>query len=304
MTTYDLTASLTADPGVHVVQTGVDRPIAAAMPDREAGAGALSWVSPAGLASAPERVAAFGGVLLVVPDGTDVAGIDEACTVVASARPKLTFSRAVEASLPHLLGERWPATGESPVHSEATVHPSARLAAGAVVGAGVVLEAEVSVGPNTCLANTTVERGATIGANASIGLDGFGFERDADGSLMRFPHVGRVRICAGASVGSNTCIDRGALGETVIGPGAKVDNLVHVAHNVQVGAGALVIAHAMLGGSATVGEKAWIAPSASVMNQVAVGDAAVVGMGAVVIRPVEAGTTVAGNPARPLTPRP
>ena len=300
MTTHAAARYLAQAHGATVLQAGADRTVTAAAPDREAGPGALAWVSPAGLASDPGRVAAFAGALLVVPLGTDVAGVDAACTVVAAAVPKLVFGVAVVLCLPELLGERWPALGEPPVHPDAVVDPTATLACGVVIGAGVVVEAGASVGPNTVLAHTTVEAGATVGANCSVGLDGFGFERDAAGALVRFPHVGRVRIAAGASVGSNTCIDRAALGETVVGRGAKVDNLVHVAHNVRIGEDSLVIAHAMLGGSVRVGARAWIAPSAAVINQATVGDDAVVGLGAVVIRSVAAGETVAGNPARPI----
>ena len=279
-----------------VVQPGADQPVTDAAPDRAAGPGALAWVSPRGLAEAPERARAFRGAFLVVPEGADAAGLDAACTVVASARPKVAFARALGLAFPERIGPQWGA----PVHAEARIDPTARLAHGVVVGAGVVVEAGVTVGPNTCLAHVTVERGATLGANCSVGLDGFGLARDAAGALVRMPHVGRVRIGAGAQVGSNTCIDRGALGETVVGAGACIDNLVHVAHNVQIGEGALVIAHAMLGGSAAVGARAHVAPGACVLNQTAVGDDATVGMGAVVIRPVAAGATVVGNPARPL----
>lgn len=298
MTTHALAEHL--GDAVRVVQAGTDQPVTEALPDRDAGPGALAWVSPAGLEAYADRIAAFCGAFLVVPEGADAAGIDAACTVVAAGRPKVAFARAVEAALPERLGAGWPETGR--IHAEARIDAGARLAPGVVVGAGVVIEADVMVGPNTCLAHVTVERGASLGANCSVGLDGFGFARDTDGALVRFPHVGRVRIGAGASIGSNTCIDRGALGETVVGAGARVDNLVHVAHNVQIGEGALVIANAMLGGSAIVGARAHVAPSASVLNQITVGDDATLGMGAVVIRPVAAGQTVVGNPARPLRP--
>jgi len=115
--------------------------------------------------------------------------------------------------------------------------------------------------------------------------------------------VGRVVIDEDVEIGCNTCVDRGALGNTYLRSGARIDNLVHIAHNADIGSHALVIAHAMVAGSATIGERAWIAPSAAIMNQLTVGAGAIVGLGAVVVKSVEPGTTVVGNPAKPLAPR-
>ena len=301
MTTHALATHLADLPGTSVLALGPDVDLSGAAPDAQAQPGDIAWISPRALGSEPSRMAAFGGSLLVVPAD---APPDElpAATVVAASAPKLVFSRAVEAALPHLIGDGWAPDG-GPIHPEAEVAPGATLAPGVVLGAGVVIEGGARIGPNTCIAHTTIERGATVGANCSIGLAGFGFSRDPDGALVQFPHVGRVRIGPGAIVGSNTCIDRGSLGETVVGAGTCIDNLVHVAHNVRIGENSLVIALAMLGGSVTIGDRAWVAPSSAVINQKSIGDDAVVGLGAVVIRDVEPGQTVVGNPAKPLAPR-
>ena len=102
-------------------------------------------------------------------------------------------------------------------------------------------------------------------------------------------------------IGSNTCIDRGAIGNTEIGSGTKIDNLVHIAHNVVIGVNCLLIANSMIGGSAVVGKNVWIAPSAALKNQVEIGENSLIGMGAVVIRDVAPGLTIAGNPAKTLS---
>ena len=283
---------------------GPDAALTGAATDADAAAGDVAWASQKGLAARPDRLAAFAGALVVVPAAADAARVPATATVVPAADPKVAFSVLAGHLFPDLLSAGWPGHADAPVAPDAQIGRGVVLAHGVVLGAGVVLEDGVRVGPNTCLAHTTVEAGAEIGANCSVGLPGFGYARRADGSLLRFPHLGRVRIARGASVGSNTCIDRGSLGTTVVGAGARLDNLVHVAHNVEIGAGALVIAHAMIGGSSVIGARAWIAPSAAVIDHVSVGADAVVGMGAVVTRPVEAGAVVVGSPARPLPPRP
>ncbi|MCG3777070.1 MAG: UDP-3-O-acylglucosamine N-acyltransferase [Nitrospira sp.] len=96
------------------------------------------------------------------------------------------------------------------------------------------------------------------------------------------------------------CIDRGTLSDTVIGNGARIDNLTHISHNCQIGAHAVVVCQVSMCGSTKLGDYAWISPSAAVLNQIEVGSGAFVGMGAVVIRDVADGEVMVGNPARAL----
>jgi UDP-3-O-[3-hydroxymyristoyl] glucosamine N-acyltransferase len=270
--------------------------------DSAAVPGELSWISPKRFRQGPPDLRAFRGSLLLVPS-EGMPAPSESLPVVGCHAPKLAFTRVVDRYFKHLLEVEWPASGPSSVAADAVIGRNVRLAPGVVIGPNTALADGVSVGPNTCIANSSVSAGVRIGANCTIGLPGFGYERDESGQYSRFPHVGRVRIEEDVEIGSNTCIDRGALGDTVIGRGCKIDNLVHIAHNVVLGANVLVIANAMVAGSVTVGDGAWIAPSASVLNQLTIGEGATVGLGAVVIRPVDPGATVAGNPARPLERR-
>lgn len=264
--------------------------------DREAGPGEMAWISPKHAAREPARLTGFRGALLLAPVDAPASG----AAIVRCRRPKLAFTRAVNEFFPTLLESAWPRQGGAPIDPGATIGAGATLAAGVVIGPEVILGERVSVGPNTCIAHCRVGANVTIGANCSIGLPGFGYEKDEDGRWWRFPHIGRVVIDDGVEIGSNTCIDRGALGETRIGAGAKIDNLVHIAHNVVVGKNAVVIANSMIGGSAVIGDGVWVAPSVSVMNQATIGAGATLGMGAVVLKPVEANAVMVGNPARPL----
>lgn len=140
--------------------------------------------------------------------------------------------------------------------------------------------------------NVVIGDRVTIKANAVIGGEGFGFINGKNPA-----HHGRVVIGNDVHIGSCTCIDRGTLGDTIIGDGAMIDNLVHIAHNAVIGKGASVIANAMIAGSCEIGDKAWVAPSASVRNGLSIGSDAMVGIGAVVVSDVNDGQTVMGNPA-------
>lgn len=181
----------------------------------------------------------------------------------------------------------------------------AHIGEGTHIGHNVVL-GEVSIGNNCEIGNNVVIKSGTaignnveIGDNTTIGGVGFGYVDLPDGSTFQVPHLGGVKIADGVHIGSNTCIDRGSIGNTVIGENSRIDNLVHIAHNVQIGKGVFVIAGAEISGSVKIGDKAWIAPNACVREGLIIGAGAVVGLGSVVVKDVAEGTTVMGVPARP-----
>lgn len=191
------------------------------------------------------------------------------------------------------------------IHPTAIIDPSVSIADGVYVGPHVSIGVDCSVGEGTVIhpnvaiyPRTRIGANVTVHANTVIGATGFGYERDASGELVAFPHVGGVVIEDHVEIGSNTSIDRGTLGDTIIKAGAKIDNLVHVAHNVVVGQDVCLIALAMVGGSSRVGARSWISPSASIRDGLEIGEDATVGLGAVVVKNVESGSIVMGAPAR------
>ena len=223
-------------------------------------------------------------------------------TLIAVPDPRLAFIRIVT-KLFHVA----PPAG---IHPTAVVDASAKVDPTASIGPHVVVEGDCEVGPMSVLrANVILLRKTSIGARVTvhpgtiIGTDGFGYQRGSDGEADKFPHLGGVRVEDDVEIGSNTCIDRGALEDTVIGSGTKIDNLVHIAHNVRIGRNVFIIANSQIAGSVVIDDGAHVAPSATILNQLKIGAGATVGLGAVVTRDVPPGATVMSTPARQLPDR-
>lgn len=284
---------LWGDPGRSIDRVG---PLPTASP------GCLTFISEA--PPAPEIAGLVGrlrGTVVICRQETAAALISSevAATVLPAENPRLTFLRAVDRFFPP---ER-PVQG---IHPTAFVDPTAKIHQAASVGPYCVIGAGCEVGAGTVLhAHVSLYRGVKVGARVSInggtviGADGFGYERNETGELEKFPHIGGVTIEDDVEIGSNTSIDRGVLEDTYIARGARIDNQVHIAHNVYVGQDAAVIAQCMVGGSAQIGDRAWLAPASILMNKAVVGADATVGLGAVVIKKVADGETVMGSPAVP-----
>lgn len=267
--------------------------------DERAGPGELAWVSDVVARTEPERLSSFAGSVLICPRSA-VSQASPSCVVIGAESPKTLFAQVLDRFFSHLASITWPGA-HAHVATDAVIGERVELGPGVVIGSRVVIGNDVHIGPNTCIANAHISDFVRIGCNCSIGLAGFGYSRDEHGSWIRFPHLGGVRIESEVEIGSNTCIDRGSLGDTIIRRGAKIDNLVHVAHNCDIGDAALLIANSMIGGSTVVGASAWVAPSSAINNKLSVGKGATIGTGAVVIRDVPDGGTVVGNPAKPLS---
>jgi|GEM_PF-502363 len=185
------------------------------------------------------------------------------------------------------------------IHPQARIGANVRIGPFTVIGPDVEIADNVRIGSNCHLEHCSIGRDTILANNIAVGGTGFGYETDdATGEVLSFPHVGRVVIGERVEIGSSTCLDRGSIGDTIVGDDCKIDNLIHIAHNVRMGKRCKVIALAIIGGSCVIGDDAWIAPASAIRDWRSVGAGAVVGLGAVVTKDVAAGETVFGNPAR------
>jgi UDP-3-O-[3-hydroxymyristoyl] glucosamine N-acyltransferase len=178
---------------------------------------------------------------------------------------------------------------------------SVRIGAGCVLGDGVALGDDTQLYPGvTCYAGTALGRRVIVHAGAVLGSDGFGYVPGTGGGAHRkIPHVGRCLVGDDVEIGANTCIDRGSVDDTVIGSGTKIDNLVHVAHNVRIGARCLIMAEAGIAGSVQVEDEVIIAGQAGVGDHLTIGRGARLLVQSGIIADIPAGATVSGYPARP-----
>ena len=190
------------------------------------------------------------------------------------------------------------------IHPTAVIHNSVIIKKNTSIGPNTVIDKNVKIGEYCVIgSNIHIQKGTIIGnrvvirSNSTIGNWGFGFVKNDDNTNKSFPHFGSVIIEDDVQIGSSTCIDRGALGDTIIKKGAKIDNLVHVAHNVVIGENSLIIACTMIGGSTIIGDNSWVAPSVILRNGIKIGNNTTLGMGCLVTKDVPDSVSVAGFPA-------
>ncbi len=173
------------------------------------------------------------------------------------------------------------------------------LSPGAVIGPGVTIGRDCLIGPNAVIGFAIIGDRVSIHAGAVIGEAGFGAAGGPRG-VVDLPQLGRVVIQDGVTVGANSCIDRGAFTDTTIGENTKIDNLVHVAHNVRLGRNCVLAAYTGLSGSTVVGDGVAFGGKAGVADHLTIGSGASIGASASVFKDVPAGETWTGFPARPL----
>jgi len=262
-----------------------------------------------------QRAASSSAVCVVAGEGVALAGK----TVLRSAQPKVAFARAAEL----LLGRAPIASG---IHPTAIVAPLARISAGVGIGPYAVIGEDAHVGPGTQIgAHSVIGAGCWIGENcrihsrvtlyagvrlgnrveihsgAVIGADGFGYAF-GEGKYWKFPQAGIVEIADDVEIGANTTIDRGSLDDTRIAEGVKLDNLVHVGHNCQIGAHTVIAAQTGISGSSVLGNHVVVGGQVGIADHCRLEDRSVAGAQAGIPtgKTIRSGQTVWGTPAREI----
>jgi len=274
----------------------------------QAGPGELTFVSNPKYAAAARTTKA--AAVIVAEDFPAIPG-----AMLRAKDPYLTFARALEIF-------HQPLRYVPGVHPTAVVHASARIGAQAHIGPYVVIGEDVTIGANAVLlAHVVIYRGVQIGNNffahahavvrencrigsnvilqngVVIGGDGFGFAKAAEGRWHKIPQPAPVVIGDDVEVQANSCIDRASVGETRIGRGVKVDNLVQVGHGSQVGEDALLCAQVGLAGSTEIGRRVILTGQVGVVGHCKVGENAIVTPQSGVANDIAAGALVSGSPA-------
>ena len=262
-----------------------------------------------------DRAAASAARCVVLAPGIPMPGK----ILLRAANPKLIFARAAEWLLP-------PVPIATGIHPTAVIAPSAQLAPGASVGPYAVIEEDVRIGAGTQIGafcflgcgarvgegcrlypRVTLYAGARLAnrvilhSGAVIGSDGFGYVAE-NGKRRKFPQAGEVEIHEDVEIGANATIDRGSLDRTEIGAGTKLDNLVHVAHNVRIGENTVIAAQTGVSGSSVIGKNVAVGGQVGIADHCEIEDGAVVGAQAGIPsgKIVRRGQIVWGTPARPL----
>lgn len=179
------------------------------------------------------------------------------------------------------------------------IGPRGRIAALAVIGDGVEIGRDVRIGSHASLSHALIGDRVYIYPGARIGQDGFGFAITPDG-FRTVPQLGRVLIEDDVEVGANSTIDRGTLEDTVIGAGTRIDNLVQIGHNVQVGKACVIVAQAGISGSTVLEDQVVLAGQAGIAGHLRVGTGSRIGAKAGVMADVPPRSELAGSPAQPV----
>jgi len=237
------------------------------------------------------------------------------CAMLRTANPYLAFARAMELLAPRPAAapgiHRLACVAQTAnVSAEASIGPFVSVGSGARIGARTVLHPHVVIGDEAVIgddcvihARVSVRDRVTIGNRvviqdgAVIGSDGFGFAHQSDGTHYKIPQIGGVVVEDDVEVGANTTIDRPAVGETRIGAGTKIDNLVQVAHGVTIGRNVLLAAQVGIAGSTTIEDSVTLAGQVGVAGHLTLGKGVVASAQTGIPNSVEAGTFVSGYPA-------
>ena len=254
----------------------------------QAGAGDITFFSGPKYRSKLERTRASAVIL-----AAESEGLSALPRIVCDA-PYLYFARVSQLFNPLTVQPEG-------IHPSALVPPSARLGARVSVGAGCVIGDGVSIGDDSCLyprvvvyPKCSLGRRVIVHSGAVIGADGFGFAQDEAGRWVKIPQIGAVRIGDDVEIGANTTIDRGAIDDTVIEEGVKLDNQIQIGHNVRIGAHTAMAGCSGVAGSADIGRHCTVGAASVILGHLSLADHVHVSAGTVISRSIHRPGTYTG----------
>jgi len=238
------------------------------------------------------------GACVLAPDQADDAPAGVA--LLLNKSPYKAYALIAQAFYPMPMDEY--------ISSRADVNPTAEIGlnctieSGAVIGPGVKIGNNCRIGANAVISHAIIGDHVRIYPGCCIGQDGFGFAIDPAGHV-KVPQLGRVVIEDHVEIGSNSCIDRGAGPDTIIGQGTWIDNLVQIAHNVKIGRGCVIVAHVGIAGSASIGDYVLLGGQSGIAGHLHIGKGARIGAQSGIMRDVPPGQEMLGSPAFPIKQR-
>jgi UDP-3-O-[3-hydroxymyristoyl] glucosamine N-acyltransferase len=280
---------------------------------RHARPGDLTFVANAKYASQLHDTQA--SAVILGPALSDRLDVPPSCAVIRAADPYTAYARALDVFTPSLrpaagVHELSAIASDAILGSDVSIGPFVSVGAGVRIGARTIVHANVVIGAGACIgedcvlhSHVSIREAVSIGQRVVlhdgvvIGSDGFGFAKQPDGTHLKIPQHAAVVIEDDVEIGANCAIDRPAVGETRIGAGTKIDNLVHIAHGVVIGRRVLLAGQSGIAGSTSLGDDVTIAGQSGVVGHVRIGDRVTVGAKSSVTRSLAAGEFVTGSPA-------
>lgn len=254
---------------------------------------------------------------LIVPKDFQIPAVTKISAFIFSDNPYTAFVRLLRVFVPE---KEFP---KGFIHPSAVIDPTAIISPTAYIGAGCMIGANCTVGESSVLLakvtlydsvllgddcmihagvvfyhDTSLGHRVTVHAGTVIGSDGFGYDENKDGSFSKVPQVGNVIIGDDVEIGANCTIDRAMVGSTIIGNGVKIDNLVHIAHNVVIGDNTAIAAQAGISGSAKLGNRNRIAGQVGVVGHLEIADDVIVHAQSGVAKSISVGGHYFGSPAK------
>ncbi len=257
----------------------------------DASEGALTWCSPK-KENQEELIRNTGASVVICSDSVSHE-IAAGKTLIKTDDPRKTFMEVVNG-----LKKQEREYGIHPtavIHPEAEIHDKAYIGPFTYVGKSRIGEGTVIHGHVYIYDNVEIGNDVVVEAGVIIGADGYGYQKNHDGDWERFPHLGGVVIKDQVEISCNATIDRGSLGNTVIGRNTKISKETHISHNVQTGERCIIAGGAMVSGSVTIGDDVWIGPNSTILNKLIIDNKVTISIGAVVTKDVRSGFTAVGS---------